>query len=83
MNNQSLIQFFRGSNFVSEQTAKEIADVFALKEIPKNKFFLKEGRVCDQYFFLANGFMRAFAHDTEGIEITTDFYSSNMVVIEV
>lgn len=83
MNNQSLIQFFRGSNFVSEQTAKEIADVFALKEIPKNKFFLKEGRVCDQYFFLANGFMRAFAHDTEGIEITTDFYSSNMVVFEV
>lgn len=83
MSNQGLIQFLKSSNLVSEPTAQEIATVFLPKEIAKDKFLLKEGRICDEYFFLEAGFMRAFANDTEGHEITTDFYSRNNVVFEV
>lgn len=83
MNNQKLIQFLLGSKLVSQQTAGSIAASFAWKEIKKNEFFLKEGRPSDEYLFLETGFMRAFAHDTEGNDVTTSFYAANQVVFEV
>lgn len=83
MSHQKLIQFFKNSNLVSQKTAEEIAGTFTPKEIKKNEFLFKEGRVCNDYFFLENGFIRAFAYDTEGNDVTTHFYSSNQVVFEV
>jgi CRP-like cAMP-binding protein len=44
---------------------------------------LTEGKICDEYFFIAKGFMRAFAHDTEGNDVTTNFYADSQVVFEV
>jgi CRP-like cAMP-binding protein len=49
----------------------------------RNEFLFKEGRVCNEYFFLEKGFIRAFAHDTEGNDVTTNFYSAYQVVFEV
>jgi len=83
MSSQKLIQFFKNSNLVSQQTAEEIAGTFSPKEIKKNEFLFKEQRVCNEYFFLENGFIRAFAYDTEGNDVTTSFYSASQVVFEV
>ncbi len=83
MTNQKLIQFLLASNLMSSKTAGEVAVLFTQKDISKNNFLLKEGKVCNEYFFLENGFMRAFAHDTEGNDVTTNFYSANVVVFEV
>jgi CRP-like cAMP-binding protein len=83
MGSLKLIQFFRDSNLVSSKTAEEIAAGFLPREIKKNEFLFKEGKICNEYFFLENGFIRAFAHDTEGNDVTTNFYSSNQVVFEV
>ena len=83
MSSPKLVQFFKNSNLVSPKAAEEIANKFAPKEIKKNNFLLKEGRVCDEYFFLENGFIRAFANDIEGNEVTTNFYPSGQVVFEV
>lgn len=83
MSSQKLIQFLIGSNLVSIKTAEEIANTFKAKEIMRNEFLLKEGRVADEYFFLESGFIRSFAFDTEGNEVTTNFYSSSQVVFEV
>jgi CRP-like cAMP-binding protein len=83
MTSQKLIQFFKNSNLVSHKTAEEIAIAFTPKELKRNEFFLKEGRVSNEYFFLENGFIRGFAHDTDGNDVTTNFYSSNQVVFEV
>jgi CRP-like cAMP-binding protein len=44
---------------------------------------LKEGKICNEYFFLETGFMRAFAHDIDANDVTTNFYSDNQVVFEV
>ena len=44
---------------------------------------LKEGRISDEYFFLETGFIRAFANDIEGNDVTTNFYSATQVVFEV
>ena len=83
MSSQKLIQFFKNSNLVSPKAAEEIANTFSPKEINKNSFLLKEGRVSDEYFFLENGFIRAFANDIEGNDVTTNFYSTGHVVFEV
>jgi CRP-like cAMP-binding protein len=83
MSSRKLIQFFKNSNLVSAKAAEEIANTFSAKEITKNSFLLKEGRVSDEYFFLENGFIRAFANDIEGNDVTTNFYSNCQVVFEV
>ncbi len=79
----SLSQFLTGSHLVSPFSAEAIADVFEPITIEKDDFFLTEGKINDDYVFLQSGFMRAFAHDTEGKEVTTNFYSAGQVVFEV
>jgi CRP-like cAMP-binding protein len=83
MNRQKLTEFFRSSNLVSPQAAEEITNIFSPLEIKRNEFLFKEGRVCNEYFFLENGFIRAFAYDTNGNDVTTNFYSGGQVVFEV
>jgi CRP-like cAMP-binding protein len=83
MEKSSLIRFFQNSNLVTSQKAEEISSHFSEKKLEKNEFFLKEGKVSDEYYFLESGFMRAYAIDTEADEITTNFYASNQVVFEV
>jgi CRP-like cAMP-binding protein len=83
MNKDKLITFFQSTGLVQPKTAEEIATKFELKEIQKNEYFLKEGKISNEYLFLASGFMRAFAYDTEGNEVTTNFYSDKQVVFEV
>ena len=83
MSSQKLIQFFKNSNLVSSKSAEEISNIFSPKEIKKNDFLLKEGRISNEYFFLENGFIRSFANDIEGNDVTTNFYSAGQVVFEV
>ena len=83
MTKQPLIQFIQNSNLVSLRTAEDIAVTFEERTLQRNEFLLTEGKICDEYFFLAKGFMRAFAHDTAGNDVTTNFCSDNQVVFEV
>ena len=83
MSNPNLVQFFKNSNLVSQKAAEEIAATFSPKELSRHDFLFKEGRVCNDYYFLEEGFIRSFAHDTEGNDVTTNFYAANQVVFEV
>lgn len=83
MEKEKLILFFQNTNLVPFQKAEEISNHFIYREICKNEFFLKEGKICNEYLFLENGFMRAFAFDIGGNQVTTNFYSNNQVVFEV
>lgn len=83
MLNTPLIQFLQSTNLVSLKTAEEIASLFTQKNIGKNEFFLREETISNEYFFLEKGFMRAFAHDTDGNDVTTNFCSDGQVVFEV
>ena len=49
----------------------------------KNEYILKEGQVANEYYFIESGFMRAFAVDTAGNQITTGFFSDKKLVLEV
>src|SRR4051812_45261065 len=83
MDNQKLILFLHNSKLVSLTTSEAIAESFVPREIGKGEFLLKEGKVSNEYFFLEQGFVRAFAHDTEGNDVTTGFYGDNQLVFEV
>ena len=83
MDKEALSTFLLKSNIITLSAANEIADKFVYKSIPKNQFQLSEGKVSDEYLLLQKGYMRAFAHDTEGNDITTGFYAPGQVVFEV
>jgi CRP-like cAMP-binding protein len=78
-----LINFLQSTGLVSATAATGIASRFELRSFAKNEFILREGKICDDYIFLVEGFMRSWATDTEGNEVTTNFYSPNNLVFEV
>jgi CRP-like cAMP-binding protein len=80
---EALIQFLESSKLVNHTKAEEIAGHFKELNIPKNEFFLKEDKISNDYLFMEQGFMRAFATNTLGEEVTTAFYSDGHVVFEV
>lgn len=49
----------------------------------KGEYLLREGQISDEYFCLESGLIRAFATSSEGNEVTTGFFSTGDVVIEV
>ncbi len=83
MNKEKLIEFLQNTNLVSAGKAQQIAGHFSSKIISKNQFLLTEGKISDEYLFLEKGCMRAFAHDTEGNEVTTNFCLPGQIVFEV
>jgi CRP-like cAMP-binding protein len=82
MNKESLINFIQDNLPGSKQSIGEMIEHFDEKNFKKNDYFLKEGKVSNDYLFLADGFMRAFTFDTEGNEVTTYFYPKGRVVFE-
>ena len=83
MRQEKLILFLQSTGFINQQKSEEIAAYFSPYVISWNEYFLKEGTICNTYLFLENGFMRAFAYDTAGNDITTNFYEGSQVVFEV
>jgi CRP-like cAMP-binding protein len=83
MENEKLVQFFYSSKLVSQRIAEEIASHFSQKTVLKNDFHLIEGHHSNEYLFLETGFMRSYAYDVDGNEVTTNFYGQDQVVFEV
>ena len=82
-NRSSLIYFLKESHLVLDASAKRIAESFQFIHLKKNDYLLKEGKICNDYFFLERGCMRAYTFDSKGAEVTTWFAYSNQVVFEV
>ena len=83
MNNSTLVHFLKQVPPLNDESANHIAEQFELKELKKGDRFIKAGRVPNEYMFLEKGFIRSYVIDTEGNEVTLNFYSSNNVVFEV
>lgn len=57
----------------------------AHQKIPfeKGQLFLEKGKMANDYHIIESGLARAFTHNYDGEEITTDFYGENDILIEV
>lgn len=82
MNTDIFINFIQSNIPAPVQVSEQIVSNFEGKTLPKNEYFLKEGKVSNEYLFLEEGFMRAFTHDLDGNEVTTYFYPKKRVVFE-
>lgn len=84
MDKQPLIDFIQRNipNIAVTKTGIEtIANHFEEIDFAKNEYLLKQGKVSG-YFYLAEGFVRAFTFDTDGNETTTYFYTKDRVIFE-
>jgi len=87
MNKEPVINYIRdtllSSNLpISRQLLEDIVGHFEPKSFSRHDYFVSEGKVNTHHFFMAEGFMRAFTHNPEGEEVTTDFFNSNRPVFE-
>jgi len=78
-----LRNFFQNHGLTNAAVLEEAINSFKEKELSKNEFFMKEGIVSNEYMILESGFLRAFTHDTEGNDVTTNFYGAGSLVLEV
>lgn len=76
-----LLNIFKEGNFTkSEQEI--IISKFKKVTFSKSDFLLSEGKTAGYYWFIQSGFIRSFAIDTNGKDISTNFYTSGDIVID-
>jgi CRP-like cAMP-binding protein len=78
-----LSQFIRNIFPMPLSQAGEIVSLFKPRSFEKNEWLLKQGRPCNEYYFLEEGYMRAYTFDLDGNDVTTAFYSGNQIVCEL
>jgi CRP-like cAMP-binding protein len=83
MEKTALINFLKNASPLTIEFASEIADGFEYRELDKGELLLRSGRVSNEYLFLESGFIRSYLYDTEGNEITLNFYVQGELVFEV
>ena len=76
-----LTSVFQQPPLSSEELAIVIPS-FTQTSFAKNDFILLEGQTNTSYYFLESGFIRSFAIDEEGNDITTGFVSAGEIVWE-
>lgn len=76
-----LDSIFRKEDFTREELAR-IIPAFRQVTFQKNDFLLQEGQVEQQYWFVESGFLRSFAVDPDGNDISTNFYTVGDIVID-
>jgi CRP-like cAMP-binding protein len=65
-----------------KECLENIADHLEPASFARNEFFVTEGKVNTHHFFMTEGFMRAFTHNPEGEEVTTNFFKKEAHVFE-
>ena len=81
MNEPFLTHIFPRTDF-TQQEQETIISKFQRASFSKNDFFLTEGTTEDRYWFIEFGFARSYAVDTDGNDISTNFYGAGDVVID-
>jgi CRP-like cAMP-binding protein len=81
-NNHFLVNNIFNEKAFSEEELEKILSQYTRCEFAKLDFLIQEGSVANYYYFLESGFVRSYAIDLEGNDITTKFFSSKDVVID-
>ncbi|MEB2774344.1 Crp/Fnr family transcriptional regulator [Algoriphagus sp. D3-2-R+10] len=76
-----LTSIFKTKDFSTEELST-IIPKFKKITFPKGDYLLEEGKTENQYWFIESGFVRSYVVDTEGNDITTNFYASGDIVID-
>lgn len=77
----SSIKFVYQHPLLTEENLILISEAHHLETCKKNSFLLKEGEIAEAYYILKEGLVRAYVHDFDNNEITTEFFCENEIVI--
>ncbi|MEE4196687.1 MAG: Crp/Fnr family transcriptional regulator [Bacteroidales bacterium] len=80
---QILADQFKQIDFLSNQEIIEICQYFKAENIPKNHFFLEEGRRCTKIGFLVKGILCSFKLDQNGEGIVKHFIEPNQFFSDI
>lgn len=67
---------------LSQEELESIIPSFKRVEFNKNDYLLEEGKIANYYWFVESGYLRSFAIDTNGNDISTNFYAKGSIVID-
>ncbi len=81
MNNHFLTRIFPQTDF-NRKEQETIVSKFQRASFSRNDFLLTEGTVENHYWFIESGFVRSYAVDVDGNDISTNFYGAGDVVID-
>ena len=76
-----LTNIFKAKDFSNEEL-DTIIPKFKQIQFSKNDYLLNEGKTENHYWFIESGFVRSYVVDTEGNDITTNFYAVGDIVID-
>ena len=79
--NHFLGRIFKEEHFKNEER-NLIFNQFREVRFSKGDFLIQEGKTANLYWFVASGFLRAYALDVEGNDISTQFYTVGDTVID-
>ncbi|MCH5596712.1 Crp/Fnr family transcriptional regulator [Niabella ginsengisoli] len=66
---------------LSDKDIETLAASHERVTISKGDVLLKEGKVANEYYILEEGLIKAFVHDYNNDEITTEYFSDKELVI--
>ena len=79
--NHFLHSIFKPENFTKEEL-NLILSQYEEVEFKKNDYLIEINKSANYYYFLESGFLRSYAIDFEGNDITTKFFSPSDIVID-
>lgn len=79
---ENSLQFIYQHPLFSEKDLEKIFSLHQRKELRKGDFFLKEKEISHSYLVLESGLMRSYVLDTDGNDITIEFFTENEAVID-
>lgn len=80
------IDFFQSiydHSLIKKDELSEIISAHEKINFAKGSFILGSGKMADEYYLIESGLLRAYVHDFNGNEITTEFYCTDEISIEV
>ena len=81
--NRDFFQSIYNHPLIDTKDLNEIIGCHEKITFKKGFTFLESGKTANEYYLIESGLLRAYVHDFEGNEITTEFYSTNESCIEV
>lgn len=82
MNDDCILQKIFSLKDFTQSELDIILPKFKQKAFAKGEYLMEEGQTAQNYWFVESGFIRSFAVDTEGNDVSTNFFTRTDIVID-
>lgn len=72
--------YFRSFNLFSEDEIEELLQLFEIRKVHKNDYFIREGERCREVGFIKSGIFRSFYISDDGKDMTYCFRFPNTMI---